>query len=72
MGAFAWGGSTYIPQGTGPFVSDMPINQVQYIWSGTSGKHDGGISLNLSNGNSTYSGTTVQVPSLQALACIKT
>ena len=72
MGAFAWGGSTYEPQGTGPFESDRPINQYQYLWQGSSGKLDGGLSLNLSNGNSTYSGTTVQVPSLQVLACIKT
>ena len=72
VGAFAWGGATYEPQGTGPFESDRPINQVQYLWQGTSGKYDGGLSLNLSNGNSTYSGTTVQVPSLQALVCIKT
>ena len=56
---------------TGVFLDSLQKNRAAQQVSG-SAQGSVQIDFNASNGNSTYSGESIQIPALQCLVCIKT
>lgn len=72
VGSIAWGGCEYTPSVSGSFIHNIPHTITTYYWAGSGGSGSAGYSFDGSVSSAKYSGEdVVQVPSVQALVCIK-
>ena len=72
IGSIAWGGCEYTPSVSGSFIHNQPHTATTYYWAGSGGSGKAGYSFDGSVSSAKYADEdVVQVPSVQALVCIK-